>query len=117
MQVRSNPQDCIGSVHHLRPVGDTYARYVEAPEAIIDLPLFIDVEVRRALVEEENLRLSVERPREQHSLLLAARQGTPHVSDQAVVAHWHCHDLFMDPSHLRAQDHSFLVKGRIEKAD
>src|SRR3954466_15159914 len=73
-QVRSNPQNCIGSAHHLRPVGDTYARYVEAPETVIYLPLLLDVKVCRALVEKENLRLSVERPRKQHSLLLAARQ-------------------------------------------
>src|SRR3954470_20460226 len=117
LQVRSNPQDCIGSAHHLRPVGDTYARYVKAPEAVIDLSFILDIEVCRALVKEMNLWLSVERSRKQHSLLLAARQGTPHVSDQAVVTHRHCHDFLVDLSHLRAQDHSFLVKGRIEEVD
>jgi hypothetical protein len=53
-------------------VGDADARDAEAPEALVDLSLVVDVEVRCSLVHEENFRLPVERPRQQEALLLAA---------------------------------------------
>jgi hypothetical protein len=42
----------------------------------------------------------VQRARQQNTLFLTTGQRTPHIADQAVVAHRHAHDLFVDPGHL-----------------
>src|SRR5215475_13435769 len=71
----------------------------------------------RALVQKQDLRPSIKCSGEQHSLFLSARQRAAHVPDKAVIGHWHCHNLLVDPRQLRTLDHPILIKGWIEKAD
>src|SRR3954451_17010944 len=117
MQRRPDPQDRVGPARYLRPERHAHPRGVEPPKALVDVPLPLDVEVRRALVEEQDFRPPIERPRKQHPLLLTARERAPHIPDQAVVGHRHRHDLVVHIRHSRALDHPFLVEGRIEEAD
>ena len=45
--------------------------------------------VRAALAKDQDPGPAIERPREQHTLLLATGKGRTHVPDQALVAHRH----------------------------
>jgi hypothetical protein len=71
------------SQHHirrcrqLRAVGDADARYPEILQDLTDLALFFGIEMRCRFVEEQNFWPPIERPRQDHTLLLAARQGLP----------------------------------------
>jgi hypothetical protein len=51
--------------------------------------------VRLALAKDQDPGPAIERPREQHTLLLATGKGR-HVPDQALVAHRHA--VYSDPS-------------------
>jgi hypothetical protein len=55
-------------------VGDADPRDVELPQPPIDLLLLLDVEMGGSLVQEEDLRILVERPGKQDTLLLPAGQ-------------------------------------------
>ncbi len=107
----------VGTLAHTRAVGDADPCNAELPEVLVNLPFPFDVEVRRTLVEEENLGPPIERPRQQHSLLLPAGQGATHVTNQAVVGHRHGHDFFVDACHARAVHHPLLVEGGVEETD
>jgi hypothetical protein len=110
-------QNSISATRYLRPMGDTYARHIKASQALVDMPFIIGIEVRGSFVQEQDLWPFVERPGKQYALFLATRQRSAHVSDQAVVSHWHYHDLIMDPGQLRTLDHPIFIEGRIEKAN
>src|SRR5215211_3149757 len=58
---RSNPQNLINPVHHLRSVRDADAGYAHAPQLLVDLVFFFHIQMRRALIEEQDLRPLVER--------------------------------------------------------
>jgi len=49
--------------------------------------------VRTALVRDQDPGPAIERPREQHPLLLATGERRTHVTDQALVAHRHAFDV------------------------
>src|SRR5215207_7068016 len=66
------PYDPVGAGRDARTVGDADARHTEAIEAFVDVPLVLQVEVSRALVEEEDAGLAVERAGEEDALLLPA---------------------------------------------
>ena len=66
-------------VHHavrrgdgLRPVGDNHPRQFELPDRIADLLLAGHVEMARRFVQQQDLRLLVQRASQQHALFLAA---------------------------------------------
>jgi hypothetical protein len=67
-----DPQDPICAAAHLRSVSHANACHFETFEAIIDVFLVVNVEMRCALVQKEDSRLSIECSREHHSLLLPA---------------------------------------------
>jgi hypothetical protein len=49
--------------------------------------------VRLALAKDQDPGPAIERPREQHTLLLATGERRAHVPDQALVAHLHAFDV------------------------
>ena len=67
-----DPQNTICAAAYLWSVGHANARHLETFEAIIDVFLVVNVQMRRALVQKEDSRLSIECSREHHSLLLSA---------------------------------------------
>ena len=66
-----------GGGDRLGPVGDDDARQLQLADRLVHLPLAVDVERARRLVEEQDLRPLVQRARQQDALLLAARQAAP----------------------------------------
>src|SRR5437764_10575571 len=113
----SHPQDMICPATDLRPVGYADTRHVEVFEAFIDIFLVLDVQVCRTLIEKQDARLSIERPREQYPLLLSPRERTPHIADQTVVSHRHGHDLVVDSREARTLHHALLLECMIEETD
>ena len=77
-------------------MGDDETGDGEVREGGVDRPLSLHVEVRGALVEDQDPGPAIERPREQHTLLLATGERLTHVPDQALVAHRHA--VYSDPS-------------------
>ena len=67
-----DPQNPICAAAHLWSVGHANACHLETFEAIIDVSLVVNVQMRRAFVQKEDPRLSIECSREHHSLLLSA---------------------------------------------
>ena len=67
-----DPQNPICAAAYLWSVGHANACHLETFEAIIDVFLVVNVEMRCALVQKEDSRLSIECSREHHSLLLPA---------------------------------------------
>ena len=49
--------------------------------------------VRLALAKDQDPGPAIERPREQHTLLLATGERRTHIPDQALVAHRHAVDV------------------------
>ncbi len=74
-------------------MGDDEARDGERRERGVDRPLVLQVEVRGALVQDQDPGAAVERAGDPHPLLLAPGQGRTHVPDQALVAHRHAFDV------------------------
>ena len=74
-------------------MGDDETGDGEVREGGVDRLLGLHVEVRGALVEDQDPGPAIERPREQHTLLLATGERRTHVPDQALVAHRHAFDV------------------------
>src|SRR3954449_9926985 len=70
----ANPQDLVGAVHDLRAMSHADSGYTNFPEPPIDFALLLDVEMSRTLVQEQDLRLLVERAGEPHALFLSTGQ-------------------------------------------
>ena len=73
--------------------------------------------VRLALAKDQDPGPAIERPREQHPLLLATGKGRTHVPDQALVAHRHAFDVGFDLGDVRALAHPRHVDLLIEARD
>ena len=74
-------------------MGDDETGDGEVREGGVDRPLSLHVEVRSALVEDQDPGPAIERPREQHTLLLATGERRTPVPDQALVAQRHARRL------------------------
>ena len=61
--------------------------------------------VRAALVRDQDPGPAIERPREQHPLLLTTGECRTHVPDQALVAHRHAFNVGFDLGEVRALAH------------
>ncbi|CAJ6390383.1 Uncharacterised protein [Burkholderia pseudomallei] len=96
---------------------DDHARHLQRADRRVHLPFALQIEVARRFVEHENLRPFVKRAREQHALLLSARQHRAHVADERVVAHRHRDDVRVHGRELRAFGNPLRVGVRIEEAD
>jgi len=66
------PQNPICAAAYLGSVGHANACHLEILEAVIDVFFVVNVQMRRALVQKEDSRLSIECSREHDSLLLSA---------------------------------------------
>jgi hypothetical protein len=77
-------------------VGDDHPGDGELADRRVHLALAFDVEGAGRLVEEQELRPLVERPRQENPLPLSAGQAGAHVAHQRVPAHRHCLDLVGD---------------------
>jgi hypothetical protein len=66
----SYPQDMICAATDLRSMGYADTCHIKMFQALIDTFLILDIQVCCALIKEEHSRLSIERPSEQHTLLL-----------------------------------------------
>src|SRR5258708_19525785 len=75
----SNSQDRVGSARDVRSVGDADARYIETPQALADVAFLFNVEMARSLVQQQNLRLPVEPPRQHTPLLFPPPPPPPHL--------------------------------------
>ena len=73
--------------------------------------------VRAALVRDQDPGPAIERPREQHPLLLATGKGRTHVPDQALVAHRHAFVVMSDLGELRAHAHELHIDLVVETRD
>jgi len=73
--------------------------------------------VRAALAKDQDPGPAIERPREQHTLLLATGERRTHVPDQALVAHRHAFDVVFDLGEVRALAHPRHVDLLIEARD
>ena len=73
--------------------------------------------VRLALAKDQDPGPAIERPREQHPLLLATGKGRTHVPDQALVAHRHAFDVGFDLGEVRALAHPRHVDLLVEPRD
>ena len=108
-------------------MGDDETRDGELRERGVDRPLVLQVEVRGALVQDQDPGAAVERAGDLHPLLLAPGQGRTHVPDQALVAHRHAFDVCGDlreggtlahPRHvdLLVEPRDVLGDGALEEA-
>ena len=59
-----------------------------------------NIKVTRCLVQNDNLRLPVQRARQQQPLFLSARESSSHIAHQRVVAHVHFFNVIMDACQL-----------------
>src|SRR5207302_2624314 len=91
----------ICSCRYVRPVGDTNPRHAEAAETLSDSSFILQIQVCRALVQEEDARLAVEGTGEKHSLFLTAGERATHIADETIVGHRHRHDFVMDSRETR----------------
>src|SRR5262249_4115332 len=107
--------DAIRGPDRLRTVRNGHARYLHLPERGADPSLQLDVEMRRSLVQNQDLGTPVKCSRQQHALLLSTRQGASHVADQAVVGHRHGHDFVVDGRVPGTLYHPHHVEGMVEK--
>ena len=98
-------------------MGDDETRDGELRERGVDRPLVLQVEVRSALVQDQDPGAAVERAGDQHPLLLAPGQSGTHVPDQALVAHRHAFYVFIDLSVFGALAHPAHVNLLIEPRD
>ena len=73
--------------------------------------------VRAALAKDQDPGPTIERPREQHPLLLATGERRTHVPDQALVAHRHAFDVVFYLSEVRALAHPHHVDLLVEPRD
>jgi len=73
--------------------------------------------VRAALAKDQDPGPAIERPREQHTLLLATGERRTHVPDQALVAHRHAFDVVFDLGEVRALAHPRHVDLFVEPRD
>ena len=107
----------IRTADDVRPVSNADPGDLQLAQACVDQPLVRHVEVGRALVQEQDTRVPVERPSQQHPLFLASGERAPHIADEAVVGHRHRHDFIMYPGELRRMHNLFLSELLIEKTD
>ena len=98
-------------------MGDDETGDGEVREGGVDRPLSLHVEVRSALVEDQDPGPAIERPREQHTLLLATGERRTHVPDQALVAHRHAFDVGFDLGKIGALAHPRHVDLLVEPRD
>ena len=70
-------KDLIGASHHLRPMRDTDPRDSKSSETLVDVPLVLDIQVSRALVQKEDFWLPIQRAGQQHSLFLSPESELP----------------------------------------
>ena len=98
-------------------MGDDETGDGELREGGVDRLLGLHVEVRGALVEDQDPGPAIERPREQHPLLLATGERRTHVPDQALVAHRHAFDVGSDLGERGALAHPRHVDLLVEPRD
>jgi hypothetical protein len=98
-------------------MGDDEARDGELRERGVDRPLVLQVEVRSALVQDQDPGAPIERAGDQHPLLLAPGECRTHVPDQALVAHRHAFDVGFDLGEVGADAHELHVGLLIEARD
>src|SRR5438093_242733 len=68
--LETSPEELVERGDRLRPVGDDDAREREAADGAADLFFADEIQMTGGLVEQQDLRLFVERARQQHPLLL-----------------------------------------------
>ena len=73
----SEVQHAIGAGQGLRPVRDADPRQSQPAHRCVHLLLHPHIQMRRAFVDEQQLRSAIQRPCQQNPLLLAARQELP----------------------------------------
>ena len=73
--------------------------------------------VRLALAKDQDPGPAIERPREQHTLLLATGERRTHVPDQALVAHRHAFNVDSYLCQLGAHAHELHVDLVVEAGD
>lgn len=73
------------------------------------------IELRGALVEEEGGGPAIDRPRQQDSLLLPAREHGSHIPDQRLIAHRQPVDVVSNAGGARRSLNPFHVRLRIEE--
>jgi hypothetical protein len=56
-----------------RPMCYAHTRNIHTPQALVNLSLLLNIQVRRAFVQKQDPRLAIERAREEHSLLQTGR--------------------------------------------
>ena len=98
-------------------MGDDDTRQLELLNCLADLLLAWDVQVAGRLIEQQDLRLLIKRPCQQHSLFLPSREHRAHVSNESVITHRHREDVVMDRSQLGASFDARHVGGRVEERD
>jgi hypothetical protein len=79
--------------------------------------LSLSKSARLALAKDQDPRPAIERPREQHTLILATGERRTHVPDQALVAHRHAFGVGFDLGEVRALAHPRHVDLLIEPRD
>ena len=81
-------QDVVARPDHRLPVGDREDRRLVLlrPQLVHDRGLGLGVERRAGLVEEQELRIGIERPGDRDALPLAARELQPALADLGLVA-------------------------------
>ncbi len=89
----------------------------EVLEGGVDRLLSLHVEVRSALVQDQDPGAAVERAGDQHPLLLAPGECRTHVPDQALVAHRHAFDVGFDLGEVGALAHPHHVDLFVEPRD
>src|SRR5450631_1276033 len=109
--------DAVHAAHGIGPVADDDDRDPQRLEARADLLLAGQVELVEGLVEEQHLRPAVQGARQQHALLLAARERHAQAADDRVVLHRHGHDVGVDARDVGRGTHPVGLVLRVEKTD
>src|SRR6185436_2416663 len=110
-------QHAIRGGERLLAMGNDDAGDSERGDGGVDVTLAFGVEVRRALVHDQQTWPPVESAGQQDALLLPPRQGRAHVADQCLVAHRHGDDLVVDRRRRRRLVDALLVRTIVEQRD
>ena len=96
---------------------DNNARCAHIGNSLGDGVLIRLIEIGRAFIEEQRVRLAIKRAGQQDTLALPARQCRAHITDQAGIAHWHRGDLLMHPRDTGAILDPGHIQPLVEKGD
>ncbi|MCY1183212.1 hypothetical protein D9M73_238170 [compost metagenome] len=86
-------------------------------QGLHNLLLAMDIQVAGGFVQHQNFRLSVQRARQQHTLLLPTRKATAHFGHQRLITHGHSRNSLVNIGLARRILYTIMFRLWIEARD